>query len=76
MGTLKVRIPLFVPTFKGDAIIRLKLFTRDLKPLLCINMEVQQRSWLQAIFGGYKKPMLPPPEQLLMISDSYSLSKE
>lgn len=76
MGTVKVRIPLFVPYFKGDANIRVKLMKRDLSTLLCINMEVQQRSWLRAIFGGYKTKLLPPPEELLMIADSFALSKE
>jgi hypothetical protein len=76
MGTVKIRIPLFVPEFKGDARIRVELAKRDLSPLVCIKMEVQQSSWLRAIFGGIKMPLLEAPPPIFALPDSYALSKE
>ncbi len=76
MGRSELRIPLFVPDFRGLANIQFRIMKRDLTPLICINMEVSYNSWLQAIFGGIKRPMLPPPSPIFTVPASYSLSKE
>lgn len=78
-GTSRLKIPLFVPEFSGDATLRIEIMKRDLTPLICVHMETTQSSWLRSIFGGLRitpQIALPAPKPFLALPDSYALSKE
>ncbi len=78
-GTSQLRIPLFVPEFSGDATIRVEIVKRDLTPLVCVQLQSTQSSWLRSIFGGLRMTpqiALPAPTPFFALPDSYALSKE
>jgi hypothetical protein len=67
-GDSKQRLDLYVPEFSGSGTVRLELATRELEPLICLDIKITKNSWLRSFFRfGERIPMLPPPAEPLML---------
>ncbi len=77
MGSSKISMQLYVPEFSGIGQIRINLMKRDMTPLVCINIDTEQSSWIRSLFKGIRGPLnLPAPAKFLALPDSYALSKD
>lgn len=59
-GRHTIRLDLTVP--QSSSHMRLEITTRTLDPLLCVHLEIENRSWLRSVFAfGERIPLIAPP---------------